>query len=212
MPNKFAFVFIDFQKDFCSPGGYADSQGGVDWAQDAIYNAKRLLTLARHHGQTIVHTREGYLPDLTDCAPYKLERSKKAGAEIGSKGPLGRFLIRGEPGHDFISELYPQDEELIVDKSSYCAFHGTSLQRFLQANNISHLVFCGVTADVCVHSTLRSAIEHGYRCYYVADAISTFDPEIRRACEKMISVEGGIWGEITSVDSIQTTLLNHDVT
>ena len=36
----------------------------------------------------------------------------------------------------------------------------------------------------------------------VADAISRFDPEIRRACEKMIQEEGGIWGALTSVDEM----------
>ena len=63
-------------------------------------------------------------------------------------------------------------------------------------------VFAGVTADVCVHTTLREATDRGFDCRYVRDAISTFDPELRLCCERMIAVEGGIWGRVVTTDEI----------
>ena len=82
-------------------------------------------------------------------------------------------------------------------RRSYGAFCGTNLERILRGRGIDTLVFAGVTADVCVHTTLREAYDRWFHCHYVADAISCFDPEIRRACEKMIEEEGGIWGALT---------------
>ena len=115
---------------------------------------------------------------------------------------MGRLLIRGEHGHDIIDELRPIAGEIVIDKASYGAFCGTNLERILRGRGIKALVFAGVTADVCVHTTLREAYDRWFDCHYVADAISCFDPEIRRACEKMIEEEGGIWGALTSVDEI----------
>jgi biuret amidohydrolase len=195
-----ALLMIDFQRDFCAAGGYSDRFAGLDWVKPIIAPAQRLLAGARRAGHLVVHTREGYASDLSDCSPAKLLRSRNAGSEIGSRGPLGRLLIRGEYGHDIIDELRPIAGEIVVDKASYGAFCGTNLERLLRGRGVTTVVLAGVTADVCVHTTLREAYDRWFDCHYVADAISCFDPEIRRACEKMITEEGGIWGELTSVD------------
>lgn len=191
---------IDFQRDFCSAGGYAAQSYGTDWVDPILDPAKRLLERGRELGWLIVHTSEGYAPDLSDLHPSKLRKSRKIGAEIGSKGPLGRFLIRGEYGHDFIDSLTPVDGEVVIDKCSYSAFYRTDLEVILKGNDINRLVLAGVTADVCVHSTLRDAVERGYSCLYIKDAISAFDIDIRRCCEKMVEAEGGVWGELAMVD------------
>jgi biuret amidohydrolase len=200
--SKTAVIMIDFQRDFCAAGGYSDRFAGLDWVRPIIAPAGRLLAAARRAGHLVVHTREGYAADLSDCSPMKLERSRKAGSEIGSVGPMGRLLIRGEYGHDIIDELRPQPGEIVLDKASYGAFCGTNLERMLRARGVDTLVFAGVTADVCVHTTLREAYDRWFHCYYVADAISCFDAEIRRACEKMIEEEGGIWGSLATVDQM----------
>lgn len=203
-----ALLMIDFQRDFCAPGGYADQQGGVAWAREIIPAAQRLLDTARACGVFIVHTREGYAPDLSDVSPPKLARSKAANAEIGKKGPLGRLLIRGEHGHDFIDELKPLPNEWVIDKPTYGAFCRSSLEQKLLSLGIDTVVIAGVTADVCVHTTLREAIDRGFDARYVRDAISTFDPALRHACEQMIGVEGGIWGQLATVDGIISTWRN----
>ncbi len=198
-----ALLLIDFQRDFCEKGGYADKiSGGTAWVKPILPNAKKILDFARKNKILVVHTREGYSPNLSDCDPYKLARSKRAGAKIGSKGPMGRLLIRGEYGHDFIDLLRPAKGETVIDKSAYGAFTGTNLLKILKSHKIHSLVICGVTADVCVHTTVRQAVELGFFSYYVKDAISTPDQSLRRACEKMISVEGGVWGKLVATREI----------
>jgi nicotinamidase-related amidase len=131
-----------------------------------------------------------------------LARSRKSGSEIGSVGPMGRLLIRGERGHGIIDALAPMAGEVVIDKASYGAFCGTRLEQILRARGITDLILAGITADVCVHTTLREATDRWFSCHYVADAISCFDPSIRTACERMIEEEGGIWGTLTSVDRV----------
>jgi nicotinamidase-related amidase/tRNA(Arg) A34 adenosine deaminase TadA len=195
-----ALLLIDFQRDFCDEGGYADRLLGSRWARDVVPQAERLLRAARTVGLCVVHTREGYAPDLSDCTAQRRIRSRHAGAGIGDPGPLGRFLIRGEAGHAFVPALEPQGAEIVIDKPSYGAFVGTRLEETLRERGIEHLYLAGVTADVCVHTTLREATDRGFFCHYVRDAISTFDTELRRACERMVSVEGGIWGRVVETE------------
>lgn len=200
--SRMALLMIDFQRDFCAEGGYSDRFAGLEWVKPILAPARRLLDAARKSGLLVVHTREGYAADLSDCSPAKLLRSRKAGSEIGSVGPMGRLLIRGEHGHDIIDALKPVPGEIVIDKASYGAFCGTNCESILRSRGIDTLVFAGVTADVCVHTTLREAYDRWFDCFYVKDAISCFDPEIRRACEKMIEEEGGIWGALTTVEQM----------
>jgi nicotinamidase-related amidase len=197
-----ALLLIDFQRDFCDLGGYVDQFEDVAFARELLPRAQRLLQLARSFELCVVHTREGYAADLSDCSWQRQIRSARAGAPIGAIGPLGRFLIRGEPGHALVSELEPIAGEIVVDKPSYGAFYNTGLETELRERGIQHLYFSGVTADVCVHTTLREATDRGFFCHYVTDAISTFDPELRLACERMVEVEGGIWGRLTNTAEV----------
>jgi nicotinamidase-related amidase len=192
-----ALVVIDMQRDFLQPDGYA-ARAGLDIARlrAAIVPIAKLLAAARRCGMCIVHTREGHVADLSDCPAYKLARSRHAGAEIGAQGPLGRLLIRGEYGHDFIDELRPLDGETVIDKAGYSAFHGTGLEQLLSGQGIVQLIVAGITTEVCVSSTLRSAIDRGYVCYTVADACASADPELHDAAMRMIPVEGGVFGTV----------------
>lgn len=197
-----ALVLIDFQRDFCQAGGYADTVSDIEFVHEVVPVAERLLDSARELGLLVIHTREGYAPDLSDCTLQRRIRSARAGAGIGATGPMGRLLIRGEYGHDFIPELAPAAGELVIDKASYGAFTHTDLERQLRQRGIVHLYFAGVTADVCVHTSVREATDRGFFCNYVRDAISTFDPALRVACEQMIDVEGGIWGRLVDTDTV----------
>ncbi|HBU06714.1 MAG TPA: cysteine hydrolase [Candidatus Magasanikbacteria bacterium] len=198
-----ALLLIDFQRDFCEKDGYAYKfSGNINWVKPILPKAKKLLDFARKNKLFIIHTREGYKRDLSDCDKFRLERSKTAGAQIGSKGPMGRLLICGEHGQDIIDLLKPIKGEKVLDKSSYGAFATTSLKSILKKQNITHLILCGVTADVCVHTTLREATDLGFYCYYVKDAISSPDASLRKACERMIEAEGGVWGKLVDTETI----------
>lgn len=192
-----ALLVIDMQRDFCSPGGYAH-QAGLDIGrlQALLPRVSALLAAARRAGIPVVHTREGHLPDLSDCPPAKLARSIAAGAPIGSPGPLGRLLVRGEQGHDFVPELRPWPGEHVIDKPGYGAFHRTALEALLGAAGVRRLILCGVTTEVCVHSTLREAVDRGYDCLTVGDATAASQPELQAPALAMIGVEGGILGRV----------------
>ena len=192
-----ALLIIDMQRDFLDPRGYA-AQAGLDTSllRAAIPGVLHLLHAARRSGMLVIHTREGHRPDLSDCPSAKLERAARAGAPIGTPGPLGRLLVRGEHGHDIIDELAPLGAEPVVDKPGYSAFHQTDLRQILATHGIRELVVCGVTTEVCVHSTLRAATDLGYHCHLASDACSSAYPALHEAALDMVAVEGGIFGSV----------------
>jgi nicotinamidase-related amidase len=194
-----ALLLIDMQRDFLDPGGYS-GVGGEDVASTRaiIPRVRAVLDAARAAGLTIVHTREGHEPDLSDLHPAKAFRSKAAGAEIGANGPLGRLLVRGEYGHDFVDELQPLPDEHVFDKPGFGAFYGTQLGPTLQRLGVTHLAFTGVTTQCCVHSTLREAVDRGYWCLLLEDCTAAFDPAVQRAAVDMVETEGGLFGWVST--------------
>ena len=192
-----ALLVIDMQRDFLDARGYA-AQAGVDVTRlrGTLAPVLALIAAARAAGVHIVYTREGHRPDLSDCPPAKLARSRAAGAEIGTLGPLGRLLVRGEYGHDLVDELQPRAGEPVLDKPGYSAFHQTELDQILRGWHIDTVILCGVTTEVCVHTTLRAAIDHGLNCITVTDACAASEPQLQAPALAMIGVEGGIFGAV----------------
>jgi len=189
-------LVIDMQRDFLDPRGYA-ARAGVDVARlrGTIAPVQALLAAARRRGMRVIFTREGHRPDLADCPPVKLQRSRAAYAEIGSVGPLGRLLVRGEYGHGLIDELNARADELVIDKPGYSAFHQTELDQILRNQGVRTLIVCGVTTEVCVHSTVRAATDLGYYCITVSDACAASEAALQQPALRMMGVEGGIFGE-----------------
>lgn len=206
-PASSALIIIDMQRDFCDDGGYA-AQAGLDTVRLAgtIGNIRLLLDAARSAGLLIVHTREGHLPDLSDCPPAKLARSIAAGAAIGQRGPMGRLLVRGEYGHDIIDQLSPIAGEAVIDKPGYGAFHRTDLELLLHRHAIRTLILCGVTTEVCVHSTLREAVDRGFACITAGAACAAGDPALQQPALDMIRVEGGIFGAVAGMERLLCAL------
>lgn len=200
---SWAFLVIDMQRDFCSPGGYADCAGmDIRSLRRPIPQIRRLLDAARRGGHLVLYTREGHRSDLSDCSPVKLARSIAAGAAIGSAGPLGRLLVRGEYGHDIIDEIAPATGEPVIDKPGYGAFYQTELELILRNAGIARLVLTGITTDVCVHSTLREAIDRGFRCITVGDACAASDSDLHAAALAMIRGEGNIFGDVLDTEQM----------
>lgn len=199
---KTAVVIIDMQRDFLEPGGFGESLGNdVSLLAAAIAPCKALLSAARAQNMLIIHTREGHLPDMSDAHKAKVERGDPS-VRIGEMGPMGRILIRGEPGQDIIPELYPQAGEPVIDKPGKGAFYATEFESILQANGIEDLIICGVTTEVCVHTTIREANDRGYRCLVPGDCCGSYIPEFHEAGLKMIKAQGGIFGWVTDSTSI----------
>ncbi len=192
-----ALIVIDMQRDFCAPGGYADQAGlDISLLRAPIPAIQDLLAAARARGVLVLHTREGHRADLSDLPEPKRRRAQNAGAPIGSQGPLGRLLVRGDYGHDLIDELQPLPGEPVIDKPGYSAFAATDLELLLRNRGITELIITGVTTEVCVHSTLRSAVDLGYACTLVSDACASAYPELHAAALAMVDVEGGLFGRV----------------
>lgn len=193
-PGSTALLLIDFQRDFLEPGGFGESLGNdVSLLRQALGPAARVLAAARRAGLTVIHTREGHRPDLADLAPAKARRGNPS-RRIGDPGPMGRLLVRGERGHDLVPEVAPLPGEPVVDKPGKGAFHATDLSALLQHRAIRSLIVCGVTTEVCVHTTVREANDRGYDCLVVEDAVASYFPEFQRVGLEMIRAQGGIFG------------------
>jgi nicotinamidase-related amidase len=198
-PGRAALLVIDMQRDFLLPGGFGESLGNdVAQLRRTIAPLSALLAAWRSHHLPVIHTREGHLPDLSDCPPSKLRR----GPDIGRPGRFGRILIRGEYGHDIIDELAPRPGEVVVDKPGKGAFYATDLSGILADLKVTQLVVTGVTTEVCVHTTVREANDRGYECLVLADCVGSYFPSFHQVGLEMIAAQGGIFGWVADSSSV----------
>ena len=193
-----ALIIIDMQRDFLEPGGFGETLGNdVSLLQAAVAPLRKVLDAARAAGMLVIHTREGHRPDLSDAPRHKVERGEPS-LRIGAPGPMGRILVRGEPGHDIIPELYPAPGEPVIDKPGKGAFYQTDLELMLKNREIDTLFVCGVTTEVCVNTTVREANDRGFRCIVLSDCCASYFPEFHAAGLAMIKAQGGIFGWVSA--------------
>jgi nicotinamidase-related amidase len=199
-PQSTALIVIDMQRDFVLPGGFGEKLGNdTSLLLAAVEPTQRVLAAARDAGIFVIHTREGHRQDLSDCPPAKLTRGGQT--FIGTDGPMGRILVRGEEGHDIIHQLYPIAGEPVIDKPGKGSFHATDLHQILDNRGIKTLVVCGVTLEVCVHTTVREANDRGYECAVLSDCVASYFPEFQRVGLEMIKAQGGIFGWVSTSDN-----------
>jgi nicotinamidase-related amidase len=207
-PRHCALLIIDMQRDFLEPDGFGEMLGNdVSQLRRTIEPNRRLLAAWRAKGLLALHTREGHRPDLSDLPIAKKMRGRSA-TSIGDAGPMGRILVRGEPGHDIIAELYPEPGEPVIDKPGKGAFYATDLHAILQHRGVKQLIVTGVTTEVCVNTTVREANDRGYECLVLEDCVGSYFPEFHVMGLKMIKAQGGIFGWVAKSDALNAALAN----
>jgi nicotinamidase-related amidase len=201
-PAHTALVMIDMQRDFLEPGGFGAMLGNdVSTLRAIVPRCQALLALARRQGLRVIHTQEAHDPQLADCPPAKRARGRLA-CGIGDPGPMGRVLVAGEPGADFVAELQPLPGETVLRKPGKGAFHATGLDAMLHAQGLTHLLIAGVTTEVCVQTTMREANDRGYECLLVEDCCASYFPAFHAAVLDMVTAQGGIVGWSTPLAAL----------
>jgi nicotinamidase-related amidase len=197
-PARVALMCIDFQRDFVEPGGFGESLGNdVSHLRSAIEPTRGVLAAFRDRGWTVIHTREGHRPDLTDLFAAKRDRGNPS-LRIGEEGPMGRLLVRGSAGHEIVPELAPRPGEVVLDKPGKGSFYATDLETILRARGITHLVVTGVTTEVCVQSTVREANDRGFESLILSDCTGSYVPEFHESALAMFAAQGAIVGWVST--------------
>jgi biuret amidohydrolase len=205
-PAHTALVVIDMQRDFIERGGFGDSLGNdVARLEAIIPTTAALIALFRDHQWPVIHTREAHKPDLSDCPPSKIRRGNPS-LHIGETGAMGRLLVAGEPGNQIVDALAPIDGEIVIDKPGKGMFWATGIHERLQGLGITHLVFAGVTTEVCVQTSMREANDRGYECLLIEDATESYFAEFKAATIAMIAAQGGIVGWVTPLAALSAAV------
>ena len=204
--DSLGLIIIDMQRDFVEPGGFGASLGNdVSRLGAIVPTVARLLAGFRRAGLPVIHTRECHRPDLSDLPDAKRDRGTP-NLRIGEPGPMGRLLVAGEAGAEIIPELAPMPGETVLDKPGKGAFCRTNFEALLQERGLRHLIFAGVTTEVCVQTTMREANDRGYDCLLATDATGSYFPSFKAATIEMITAQGGIVGWAASTDKILEVL------
>lgn len=213
-PQHTALLVIDMQNDFCAVGGYCHAymekrglgEEAIMLLREPIAPLSKVLDAARAAGMPVIYTIEAHWPDLTDVPQNKMEGTVNVGAPIGSEGPLGRLLIRGERGSAVVDELTPRDNEHVVYKAGKGAFFATDLDHILRNRGITHLVITGVTTDCCVLATRMEARDRGYHTVQIEDCCAATRRENHDAVFAMIRTHPEAFGLMASSEGLLSAL------
>jgi ureidoacrylate peracid hydrolase len=183
--GRTAMIVVDMQNAYASKGGMLDLGTGIDESRirPVIEAHRRLLPAARAAGVQVIYLQFGYKPDLSDAGgPQSPNIRKQMAIRMIRERPADRdkLIIEGTWGWQIIDEIRPEAGDLVVKKSRYSGFAGTTLENQLNGLDIRHLVFTGVATNVCVESTAREAYFREFWPILVEDAMDHTGPDFVR--------------------------------
>jgi ureidoacrylate peracid hydrolase len=182
-PTRTAVVVVDVQRLFTDliPFPLAPPLSSV------LPTITRVLDAARRAALSVVLVRSILTPDqhsdnTRTWPPFMVDN-----------------MAPGTPGTEFDPCLQRSDNDVVIVKRRYSAFHGTSLDETLRTRGISTLVIFGLTTNVCVQSTVRDSWQHDYRTITIADCCAeTSEPA--DAHESALYFCGRNFGTVTTSD------------
>ena len=182
--GRTALVVVDMQRAFLEPGEAME----VPPAREVVPRIRELLMAFRARRLPVVFTEFLY----TETAPLLVgelhpEHRRAAPGTPRGFGRPSSSCLAGEANVATVAELAPRPDELVVQKPSYDAFHGTVLDGALRARGITHLVITGTLTDICVLATVVGGFNREYRMTVVEDGVATLWPEIQRATLDIIA-------------------------
>lgn len=183
--QRSALVVVDMQNAYASKGGMLDLGTGIDEARvGAVIAAnQRLLPAARAAGMRVVYLQFGYKPDLSDAGgPQSPNIRKQMAFRLIRERPdvRDKLIVEGTWGWQIIDALKPEASDLVVQKSRYSGFAGTTLESQLRGLDVRYLLFTGVATNVCVESTAREAYFREFWPILIEDAMDHTGPDFVR--------------------------------
>jgi len=184
-PDSTAVVVVDMQNGFCHPDGSLYAPG----SEEAIQPCADLVDDARTAGASVVFTRDVHPPEQFEDNHYYDEFDR-----------WGEHVLEGSWEAELVDGLDPRDDELVVVKHTYDAFHQTELEGWLESHAIDDLIICGTLANVCVLHTAGSAGLRDYRPILLEDAVGYIEEDHR---EYALEHADWLFGEVQERTDIE---------
>jgi len=176
-----ALLCIDMQYLDAAPGigvfADAEASGVPPEAQEYYFdrlkysvfpNVRKIQDMFRNNNLEIIHTRiQSLTKDGRDRSP-------------GHKR-LGLHAPPGSKEAEFIEQVAPLEDEIILNKTASGVFNSTNLEYILRNLEIKSLVIVGVYSNECVSTAVRDACDLGFYVTLISDAIATVTPELQKA-------------------------------
>lgn len=107
-------------------------------------------------------------------------------SEVERLNPISdeQFQRRGPPAKDwseFMPEMGPKENDIVITKKQWGAFYGTDLDLQLRRRKLDTVVLCGFATNYGVESTARFAYEYGYQQIFAEDAMASITAEMHSA-------------------------------
>jgi nicotinamidase-related amidase len=171
-----ALLVIDLQNDFVRKGAPME----VEDARNSLPQVKELIQACRDKKLPVIYTKFLSGPCKTLIWNWSPQIEKFNACKRG----VTRFYedIKAERQcSDVVDEIYPQEQDYVIEKYGYSAFKNTSLKDILLSEGIDSLVVVGTVTQICVADTVHDAFGLGFKVFVVSDCVTSFMPDLQAA-------------------------------